>query len=102
MTRMKTNTSTVNPDSLTERASQLGLWGLLTHLDEVRDRDWVEPLIDWEETERAQRSLDRRIRTSRISRYKPMADFNWTWPKKVDRSLVDDLFTFRFVRKEPT
>jgi DNA replication protein DnaC len=96
---MKSNQPTSNPDTLAERARGLGLWGLVAHLDEVRDKAWVEPLIDWEETERAQRSLERRIRTSHIKRYKPMADFDWAWPKKVDRSLVDDLFTFRFIEE---
>jgi DNA replication protein DnaC len=99
MTRKRKNNSTDKPDSLCERARQLGLWGLLAHLDEVREQGWVEPLLSWEETERAQRSLERRIRNSRINRYKPMADFNWSWPKKIDRSLVDDLFAFRFIEE---
>ena len=26
-----------------------------------------------------------------------MADFDWTWPKKVDREAVEELFTFAFL-----
>ena len=26
-----------------------------------------------------------------------MADFNWKWPKKIHRALVDDLFTLQFI-----
>lgn len=85
------------PEALAERARQLGLWGLLEHLDEVADRPWVHGLLAWEETERSQRSLQKRLKTSRIGRFKPMADFDWAWPQKIDRAEVEDLFTFRFL-----
>jgi DNA replication protein DnaC len=86
-------------DSLEGRAKSLGLWGLLAHWDEVGDRTWARRLIEWEEHERGRRSLDRRIRTSRIGRFKPMADFDWKWPKKIDRAQIDELFTFRFIEE---
>jgi len=28
--------------------------------------------------------------------FKPMADFDWAWPKKIDRELVEDLFRMEF------
>jgi len=31
------------------------------------------------------RSLERRLRLSAIKKFKPMADFEWDWPTKVER-----------------
>jgi DNA replication protein DnaC len=82
---------------LRDRAKALGLYGLLVNWEEAVDHDWVELLVRWEEQERQRRSLERRIRAARIGRFKPMADFDWTWPKRVDRAAIDELFTLRFI-----
>lgn len=82
---------------LRNRAHALGLHGLLLHWDELSREDWVERLIELEEAERKKRSLERRIRNAKLGRFKPMADFDWSWPAEVDRELVDDLFGFGFV-----
>ncbi|XXZ41181.1 ATP-binding protein [Sorangium sp. So ce327] len=50
-----------------------------------------------EERERQKRSLDRRLKNSRVAAFKPMADFDWSWPKKIDREAVDDLFAPGFL-----
>ena len=94
---MSKKSSNSNPDSLMERARCLGLWGLLAHWDEIKEAPWVQLYIEWEEQVRQQRSLERRIRTSRIGRFKPMADFDWDWPEQIDRDQVEELFTFRFI-----
>jgi hypothetical protein len=36
----------------------------------------ADPLLAWEETERARRSLERRLRCAHIERFKPLADFD--------------------------
>ena len=42
-----------------------------------------------EEKDRAQRGLERRLKRSRLERFKPMADYDWNWPTKIDRLLVE-------------
>jgi len=84
-------------DALHERARRLGFWSLVSRWDQVRDTDWIGQLIESEEQERAQRSLDRRIRNSKIGRFKPMVDFDWQWPKKIDRTQIEDLFNLDFI-----
>jgi DNA replication protein DnaC len=96
---MKKRLKTTQSDDLRQRAETLGLWGLAAHWDEVIDQPWLSQFIDWEETERKQRSLDRRIRCSGIKRFKPMADFNWNWPEQIDRLQVEELFNFRFIHE---
>ncbi len=84
---------------LAKRAHALGLYGLILHLDEVKDADWVPWLIGIEEVERKRRSLEQRLRTAKLGRYKPISDFDWDWPKKLDRGHVDELFTLKFVEE---
>lgn len=50
-----------------------------------------------EEKDRAQRGLDRRIKRSRLERFKPMADFDWSWPTKIDRPLVESVLRLDFL-----
>jgi DNA replication protein DnaC len=88
---------TTNHDILHDRAKKLSLYGLLSDWNAVRDESWIEPMIQREETERHQRSLERRIKNSKVGRFKPMADFDYSWPKKVDREQVEDLFTFSWI-----
>ena len=66
-------------ESLRERAAALRLYGLLAHWSEVVTADWLAPLIQWQEEERARRSLERRLTDARIGRFKPLADFDWAW-----------------------
>ena len=59
-------------EALRRRARALNLHGLLAHWP---DTPWVQDLIQWEEEERARRSLERRLRAARIGRLKPLCDF---------------------------
>ena len=51
-----------------------------------------------EERERQKRSLERRLRHARVATFKPMTDFDWTWPKKIDREAIDELFALGFLK----
>ena len=88
------------PPNLQQRAEELGLHGLALHFDEVRDTDWLPWLLEVEEGERGRRSLERRIRNAKLGRFKPLADFSWSWPKAIDRPLVEALFRLRFLDEQ--
>jgi len=87
--------SKANPE-LEKRAQQLGLWGLVANWDEVADFEWLEKVIEYEEAERGRRSLERRIRNAKLGRFKPMADFDWAWPKEINREAVDEVLDLGF------
>jgi DNA replication protein DnaC len=84
--------------SLSDRACVLKLYGLLEHWDEICDELWLPKIIEWEEEARHRRSLERRLKRARLGRFKPIADFDWAWPGKIDRKQVEDLFRFVWVR----
>lgn len=94
---MTTPSKTPISDELRSRIKALGLWGLLSRFDEFAQQPWVKLLVDLEEVERKKRSLDRRITSARIGTFKPMADFDWDWPRKIDRELIEELLTLQFL-----
>jgi DNA replication protein DnaC len=88
-------------DPLQARAKALHLNGLLIHWQEAAKDGWVPALLDWEEKERARRSLERRLAEAHIGRFKPLSDFNWAWPKNCDRPAIEALMSLEFL-KEPS
>ncbi|MBU6445717.1 MAG: IS21-like element helper ATPase IstB [Alphaproteobacteria bacterium] len=84
-----------NPDPLRRRAEALHLHGLLAHWTEAAG--WAEDLLGWEEQERARRSLERRLKDARIGRFKPLCDFDWTWPNRCDRAAIEALMALDFL-----
>jgi len=63
-------------DPLQVRAKALHLHGLLAHWQEIDETAWVPTLLDWEEQERARRSLERRLAEAHIGAFKPLSDFD--------------------------
>lgn len=86
-------------NELRERIQSLGLWGVDAAWKDVQEEEWVRTLVGLEEDERARRSLERRIRSARIGSFKTMDQFDWSWPRKVDRDAIDELFRFDFVKE---
>lgn len=62
-------------------------------------RTLLEEIVRTEAEDRARRSLERRLRSARIGRFKPLADFDWNWPKKIDRPLIERSLTLDFIRE---
>jgi DNA replication protein DnaC len=82
---------------LRERARRLGLWGLLANWERLIREPWVLEYLGVEEDERARRSLERRIRAARLGAFKSIADFDWQWPKAIEREQVEDLLQLAFI-----
>ncbi len=45
---------------------------------------WVHELLVTADDERQSGILERRIRNAKLGRFKPIADFDWDWPKQVE------------------
>ena len=59
--------------------------------------DYLENLADGEAALRRDRSIQRRIRQARFPVIKTLDQFNWSWPKKLNRLQVKNLFRLKFV-----
>ena len=88
--------------ALREHASELRLHGLLDHWAEVMGQPeqarWVAQMLGWEAAERGRRSLERRLREAHLGRFKPLADFDWSWPRQCERSAIEELMTLDFLK----
>jgi len=92
--------------NLAARLAQIGLRALPPGLDDFLARavkgrwsplQMLEELARGEEAERSRRSLERRLRQARLGRFKPIADFDWNWPKKIDRPVIERALSLDFV-----
>jgi DNA replication protein DnaC len=81
------------------RAQRLGLWGLCARWAELGSAPWVPTLLEAEEDQRTKRSLERRIQAAHLGRFRPLCDFDWTWPKRIDRAQIEELFTLEFLKE---
>lgn len=61
--------------------------------------DYLEKLADGEAALRKDRSIQRRIRMARFPVIKTLDQFNWTWPKKINRLQVQQLFRLQFIKQ---
>ena len=87
-------------EALKQRALALKLHGLVAHWEELSDPqiDWVRALLQWEDSERKRRGLERRLSAAHIGRFKPLADFDWDWPAQCDKAAVSELMRLDFIK----
>jgi DNA replication protein DnaC len=91
---------------LAQRLRDLGLRATGDQLDDLvalatKER-WspvqlLEHVVELEEKDHVKRSLDRRFTASHIGGFKPMADFDWSWPTKIDRERVERALDVGFI-----
>jgi DNA replication protein DnaC len=89
-------THSLSLDSLKQRLRRLNLHGLLAHAQDIIGEPWLERVIGIEDSERQHRSLKRRTDNARLGKFKPLADFDYQWPKQLDKTLLGELFNFDF------
>jgi len=59
--------------------------------------DYLEKLADGEAAFRRDHSIQRRIQKARFPVIKTLDQFNWSWPKKLNRLQVKNLFRLQFI-----
>ena len=99
--------TTMNPnDNLHEQLERIGLRTVAMQLNDVlanaarqrwSPRQLLEQLAQIEVAERAHRSLERRLRTAEIRKFKPMADFDWSWPTHIERDILERALALDFL-----
>ena len=93
-------------NSLVAQLEQIGLRALPANLDDFLARatraHWsplmlLEQLAQAEAEDRSRRSLERRLRVSGIKSFKPMPDYEWNWPTKIERDIIERALTLDFL-----
>lgn len=103
-----TTTTKKTPADLGATLQALGLWRIAEDLSDFVARAtksrWsptqvIEEIARIETLERARKSAERRLSCARLGRFKPMADFDWNWPKKIERAAVERVLGLGFVER---
>ncbi len=91
-------TADLTPTEVKTRLKALGLFGLIACCEQIFDRPWLREVLDIEERERQKRGFERRTRDAHVGAAKPMVDFDWAWPKKIDRQAIEELFSLNIIK----
>ncbi len=101
-------TMTVTTSELKAQLEKIGLRAVAQNVDDIIARAttgrWsprmiLEQLANLETEDRSRRSLERRLRLSGVKKLKPMADFDWNWPKVIERDVIERAFTLDFIKE---
>jgi DNA replication protein DnaC len=101
-------TTTTNATDLASLLTKVGLSAIGASLEDFLARAtkgrWspvqiLEEIGRLEQIEKTRRSLQGRLQRARIGRFKPLADFDWNWPKKIERDLIERALTLEFIRE---
>jgi len=96
---MKTHELATQLQAIGLRATAADLDDLLARATEKRlaPLALLEQVVRTETADRSRRSLERRTVRSRLGSFKPIADFDWNWPTKIDRPLLERALALEFL-----
>lgn len=98
--------TTPMPTDLASALSAIGLSGVAGQLPDFLARAAkarmsppviLEELVRQESLYRAHKSAERRMKAAHIGSFRPMADFDWNWPKVIDRDQIENALTLDFI-----
>lgn len=89
----------IDADQLKQQAIELKFHGVQAHWHELTQAQypWLETVLNWERQERKQRSLERRLSHAKLGRFKPLTEFDWQWPDKIDQRAIHALMQLDFL-----
>ena len=96
------------PTTLSDQLRLLGLAHTATELNDLvaqaTQKRWspvilLEHLVRAELDARTRQRVERRLKDARLGRFKPMADWEWAWPKQIHRPTVERVLTLDFLTK---
>lgn len=84
------------------RATAEGLNDLLARATKLRwsPRQLLEEIARAETEHKAARNLEGRLKTARLGRFKSLVDFDWNWPKKIDKDMIERAMKLDFIEEK--
>jgi DNA replication protein DnaC len=98
-----------NGDSLSKLLQRLQLPYIRAHYHEPAQTaaeqgwghlDYLQRLIEGEIGRREDKSLAQRVRRARFPMLKTLDQFQWNWPKKINRPQIQNLFRLNFIEQK--
>ena len=102
----RSTTSAASPDDLRRQLELLKLPFILEHFEELARQagteqwshvEFLARLIEGEAALRQDRARQRRIRQARFPVLKTLEQFDFTWPAKINRPAIQNLFRLKFI-----
>ena len=96
------------PEDLTTILQRLSLAFVAQHYEAMGQEaaraqlghvEYLRRLAEGESAARYERSVQRRIKAARLPVPKTLEQFNWSWPSKINRAQVQDLFRLNFIEQ---
>jgi len=96
------------PEDLTEVLCRLNLTTIAQHYENLGREaareglshvEYLRRLAEAEAAARYERSVQRRTKAARLPVLKTLEQFDWSWPRKINRVQVQELFRLRFVEQ---
>ena len=96
------------PEDLTEVLRRLSLTTIAQHYEDLGREaareglahvEYLRRLAEAEAAARYERSVQRRTKAARLPVLKTLEQFDWSWPKKINRAQVQELFRLRFIEQ---
>ena len=96
------------PEELTDALRRLSLTTMAQQYEELGQQaareglghvEYLRRLAEAEAAARYERSVQRRTKAARLPVLKTLEQFDWAWPKKINRAQVQDLFRLRFIEQ---
>jgi DNA replication protein DnaC len=97
-----------DPSALNDQLEQLRLFFIQEHYAALADQaareawtplQYLRRLIEGEHQRRHDRAIARRLAAARFPVLKTLDQFNWNWPKKINRAQVQHLFSLGFLKE---
>lgn len=99
MNRNETLTQTLKQLNLTHIAAHYESMAAAASADAISHVEYLQRLVDAEAATRYERSVLRRTRAARLPIVKTLEQFDWSWPTKINRPALTDLFRLRFIEQ---
>ena len=95
-----------NTDELKSRLTKLGFNYLADNFadfcaqNQKKNRsiyEIIEQIASLETEEKLRRGILRRVTSANLGRFRALSEYDWNWPKKINRETVEDLMTLNFL-----
>jgi len=97
------------PEELSRKLQDLKLAWIRDHYESMATEavekqrshlDFLSRLIEGERLQRSTRAIERRIKLARFPVLKTLEQFDWNWPKKINRQQIQNVFRLQFIQQK--
>ena len=69
-------------------------------VNQTTHKEFLADILGLEYDDGNQRSIQKRLRNARLGVFKPLAEFDWCWPTKIQKDTVAELMGLDFIKEQ--